>query len=409
MPKAEKTKLSFCIGYRAVYLALLTYAVVVAAYGYVLTGFWPAAYTEVFGRQPSSLLPFSYLTNFLCYALGIFFLADAATHFSSGRRLAESTAFKLKFYALIAAVLNIVVSDFFILVPFSAEWLAYVHDTNALIVVQSEIFRVWGPALFIADYFLFDKKGTLNLFDPFLSLLMPFLYTLYVMLRVPVARAMNDSYIYPYYFLNPNPEGVGTIGMVILVLLGFAYATLVMGVAFWGLDRFLGNRAERTEGLVPVYKASMIVGFQASAWTYAALSAFFFVVLLAIAVSLDLMPADTIIVWISAVMSGATLLPLLPFAFEYETKLRPFLEARKTKGRPFVGTIEFISGSYMSSLYRELFVSYRKNAMLNIAPIQNPLPFFMARSFKPGDKLELYFPEIGSNPIAVRREKKDYR
>lgn len=408
MPNTIKTKQMVCLIIRSIYLSTLTFAIAISIARFVMMGFWPNDYQDFFHEKPSNFFSFEALTNYFCYVMGLVFLADAAYVYSRGTSFVEETSYKLRFYGVVAIALSFIMKNLIIRIPFTSDWFTYMGNANPLAIYQDVIFDFVAPIMIVIDWIFFNERDKINLYDTYLALGLPALYALYVLLRSNFGEGLADRY--PYYFLSPEAEGeggLGSTGLVILALIGLAYLAIAIGTALFAADQLFLSNDEKKQGIVPVYKAFRIVGFKSSIIVYATISAIAFLVLFINALFLDLLPNDTIIVWIAGVMSFSTLLPLFYFALQYETKLKPFLRARKIASKPSVGAVESVSVSYMSGLYRELFVSYRHNSLFTIAPTQNPLPFFLAGKYKTGDKVDLYFPEIGANPIAVVREKSE--
>lgn len=90
--------------------------------------------------------------------------------------------------------------------------------------VQSVTFfhGILAPAIFIIDWFLFDKKGTFKGFDPFLWLIVPAIYYVATGLILKSVKGVN---LYPVLYSTPPLILIGA-GVVILLTLGYIYYIL---------------------------------------------------------------------------------------------------------------------------------------------------------------------------------------
>ena len=106
------------------------------------------------------------------------------------------------------------------------------------------------PVLYVIDWVLFYKHGTVDRKLPLQAALLPLGYLLYVIIHAAIrgfdSSIMNyagtDPIIYPYFFLNPERLGPAEMAGWILGLFVFFN---VLGFVFMGIDRMLGKAIEQ--------------------------------------------------------------------------------------------------------------------------------------------------------------------
>ncbi len=101
------------------------------------------------------------------------------------------------------------------------------------------------PVMAICDAVLFDKKGNLRPFDPWVYEIVPCAYFGYVLIRAQIGGPIANGRFYPYAFLDVNALG---FGRVMLHAVAVALGLLALGYAAYGVDRLLGRRAIETCG-----------------------------------------------------------------------------------------------------------------------------------------------------------------
>ncbi len=108
------------------------------------------------------------------------------------------------------------------------------------------------PLMYTADWILFYDKGKVRGSYPFLSLLFPLIYQMYIYIHASIHRfdtsVLNylgtDPLIYPYFFLNPERVGIiGVIKWCAALMVLFA----VGGFVFMGIDRLMMCIRDRAE------------------------------------------------------------------------------------------------------------------------------------------------------------------
>lgn len=83
------------------------------------------------------------------------------------------------------------------------------------------------PLMFIFDFILFDKKRVLKIYDPFISLIIPIVYVLYIFIISLLIDPNSNAIIYPYFFLDVNQLGymgvLEWIGILLIVFIVIEY------------------------------------------------------------------------------------------------------------------------------------------------------------------------------------------
>lgn len=95
------------------------------------------------------------------------------------------------------------------------------------------------PIMALLDWLLFDVKGRYTRKSPFLWVLLPNLYFVYVIIRVALGGNLGyRGNRYPYPFINVDALGWGRVLLVVLFL---NVLFLLLGYGFVAADRWLGR------------------------------------------------------------------------------------------------------------------------------------------------------------------------
>ena len=101
------------------------------------------------------------------------------------------------------------------------------------------------PVLFILEWFLFYERGKSRWHWPLLSILLPFAYVSFILIRASILEkaGIRPPVVYPYYFLNLEKLGWhGFLGWMAILLAAF----LALGYMLCGIDRWLGKTEKVT-------------------------------------------------------------------------------------------------------------------------------------------------------------------
>lgn len=137
----------------------------------------------------------------------------------------------LKFIGVLAILLTFIVFNF-LLAPTREAYLNF--------KVNSILFHVILPIMYVVDWFLFYERRKIKWYLPLLSMIFPLIYVIFIYIRAWLLDFNSEvPYIYPYFFLNLETQGVGgVITWVLLLLVGF----IVTGYIFFGIDYLLKNK-----------------------------------------------------------------------------------------------------------------------------------------------------------------------
>ena len=168
---------------------------------------------------------FTNLSNYLC--IGIVF-AELVQTAKKKMDSYVSTAPFLKFIGVLAILLTFVVFNF--LLAGQPD-----RDPQANWRISSISFHVILPIMYVFDWLLFYEHKKVKWFYPLASVIFPVLYVAFVYIRAAILNFNPDApYIYPYFFLNLETQGVaGVAKWVGILFIGF----IALGYIFYGIDK----------------------------------------------------------------------------------------------------------------------------------------------------------------------------
>ena len=173
---------------------------------------------------------FTNLSNYLCIGIVLAELIETA------RKKAESyvgTAPFLKFIGVLAILLTFLVFNF--LLAGRPD-----RDPQANWRISSISFHVILPVMYVLDWFLFYEHKKVRWFYPLTSVAFPALYVVFVYIRAAILNFNPEApYIYPYFFLNLETQGlIGVIKWVAILFAGF----IALGYIFYGIDMIIKSK-----------------------------------------------------------------------------------------------------------------------------------------------------------------------
>lgn len=167
------------------------------------------------------------LSNMLCSAFMVVSLIRNLRHREVG------VFPRCKFLFVIMILLTAIVFNLF---------LNYFNSVIAYFAAfKNALYHLILPVMFVLDWFIFYKRGSVKLFDPVLALGIPLVYVIYIMLRAYVVESagITVSVLYPYFFLNIDRLGWSGFFLWIGILL---VMLLVLGYGLYGLDKFFSRK-----------------------------------------------------------------------------------------------------------------------------------------------------------------------
>ena len=103
---------------------------------------------------------------------------------------------------------------------------------------KSSIYHLILPTMFVLDWILFYRRGTVKPLQPLLGAVLPLVYVVYILLRAVIVKSagITVGLLYPYFFLNVDSLGWGGfikwLGILLVLL-------LALGYGLYGMDRLL--------------------------------------------------------------------------------------------------------------------------------------------------------------------------
>ena len=176
---------------------------------------------------------FTNLSNYLC--IGVIFAALIQTI----KKKEDSYVDKcpvLNFIGVLAILLTFLVFNFM---------LAGDREMYLNFRINSVLFHIVLPIMYIAHWFLFYERGNIKTLYPIYSIAFPLVYVIFIFVRAWILGFDPTApYIYPYFFLNLDELGVIGVGKWVAILtVGF----IVVGFIFYGIDKLLGKLASKSK------------------------------------------------------------------------------------------------------------------------------------------------------------------
>ena len=139
----------------------------------------------------------------------------------------------LKFIGVLAILLTFLVFNF--LLAGQPD-----RDPQANWRIASIAFHVILPVMYVFDWVLFYEHKKVRWFYPLASVIFPSLYVVFVYIRAAILNFNPDApYIYPYFFLNLETQGVaGVAKWVVILFIGF----IALGYIFYGIDKLIKSK-----------------------------------------------------------------------------------------------------------------------------------------------------------------------
>ena len=173
---------------------------------------------------------FTNLSNYLC--IGIVFAELVQTAKKETDSFVSAAPF-LKFIGVLAILLTFLVFNF--LLAGQPD-----RDSQANWRVASICFHVILPIMYVFDWILFYEHKKVRWFYPLASVIFPVLYVVFVYVRAAILNFNPEApYIYPYFFLNLETQGIaGVAKWVVILFAGF----IALGYIFLGIDKIMKSK-----------------------------------------------------------------------------------------------------------------------------------------------------------------------
>lgn len=173
---------------------------------------------------------FTNLSNYLC--IGIVFAELVQTAKKKADSYVSVATF-LKFIGVLAILLTFLVFNF--LLAGQPD-----RDPQANWRIASISFHVILPVMYVFDWVLFYEHKKIRWFYPLASVVFPMLYVVFVYVRAAILNFNPQApYIYPYFFLNLETQGIaGVAKWVVILFIGF----IALGYIFYGIDKLIKSK-----------------------------------------------------------------------------------------------------------------------------------------------------------------------
>ena len=180
---------------------------------------------------------FTNISNYFC--LGVMFAALIQTA-KKKKDSYVNAAPMLKFIGMLAILLTFLVFNIMLA---GAEG----RDPQANWRIGSILAHVLLPIMYIADWFLFYRRGESKWYYPLASIGFPLAYVIFLLIQAVILKfdtsilipTTTTPLIYPYFFVNLETQGLPKVLMWIAIL---AVVFAAVGYAFYGIDRLIKSK-----------------------------------------------------------------------------------------------------------------------------------------------------------------------
>ena len=177
---------------------------------------------------------FTNLSNYLCFAVGIIELVHTIkkkedSYINSCRNL--------KFIGMLMILLTFLVFN---------GMLAPTREAYLNFRINSVLFHIVIPIMYVADWFLFYERKQISWKLPLISISAPLIYVIFIYIRAWIL-GFNSSvpYIYPYFFLDLDKQGIdGVLMWIGILFVGF----VALGYAMYGIDKISKKKEVKVKG-----------------------------------------------------------------------------------------------------------------------------------------------------------------
>ena len=171
---------------------------------------------------------FSYYTNLSNLLCVIFFTFYIIKMFGNFKNSEHNYYRKLKGAVTLAITITCLVYNI-VLRPFMTD----VDGVMTLNSIGNHIVHIVLPIMVILDYLLFDEKGLYDKKDPFIWVILPFLYWIFICIRALIGKTFTYANSkYPYFFLDIDEFGLERIilniiiAIILIIILGYIYVLI---------------------------------------------------------------------------------------------------------------------------------------------------------------------------------------
>lgn len=164
------------------------------------------------------------ISNYFVFAVSVIVLADNVKRVRAGEKEGSNNKLNnFKFMTTVMILVTFLVYCILLGNPLSADFWRNLGNLS---------YHVVAPILFILDYFLFEKKKSVSIFAPLLSVIIPLVYVCYIF----ILGAAVPDFEYPYFFLDVNKLGYGGVVVWVVILVA---VFIVLGYLLWFYNRLV--------------------------------------------------------------------------------------------------------------------------------------------------------------------------
>lgn len=187
-------------------------------------------FDDIMNLRSDFYVHFTNLSNYLCIGIVLAQLIETA---KKSENSYVKTAPFLKFIGVLAILLTFLVFNF--LLAGRPD-----RDPQDNWRVASICFHAILPVMYVLDWILFYEHKKVRWFYPIASVVFPLVYVVFVYIRAAILGFNPDApYIYPYFFLNLDTQGVaGVAKWVAILFVGF----IALGYIFYGIDKAIKSK-----------------------------------------------------------------------------------------------------------------------------------------------------------------------
>lgn len=164
----------------------------------------------IFDKQFSFVFYMYYtnLSNYIC--MGLMFVCLIKTVKNSKQEGFVDVAPKFNFASVVMILITCIGYNF--LLAGQQPIIAYFTSISNLLL------HLILPIMFVVHYILFYEHKKIRWYYPFLAIVMPIIYVIFILIRAWIINDPTYKFLYPYYFLDLHTLGVGKFFIWILIL-----------------------------------------------------------------------------------------------------------------------------------------------------------------------------------------------
>lgn len=220
--------IKFRLGYRIVCFVL------------IFTGIVSNIIWHINDKYPEEFVYYTLQSNIICAVVMLMLIINNIKALRKGEKWGRQEKYiVLEFGVSIWILITCLVYNILLGSPFELEyWTKSLHNP---------ILHLFGPVMFILDFFLFAKHGKIKNWSPMLSVVYPYFYIVYIVIRgIILGNIYNGNIpeefvVYPYFFLDVNELGYrGMLWWVAKLTVAF----VAIGFIFLGIDKLLARKTK---------------------------------------------------------------------------------------------------------------------------------------------------------------------